>query len=79
MRDRVTIAVGSLIVVGSIVLAIVIHRRVVYCSFIGTVPPPGCVTSDYSMTLRIGIVIAGFIVALLVLVGGRVWSYWKHK
>ncbi len=79
MRDRVTIAAGSLIVGGSIVLAIAIHRPVVHCSYIGNVPPPGCITSDYSMTLRAGIVIAGFIVALLILIGGHVWSHRRRQ
>jgi hypothetical protein len=83
MRDRGTIrgsiVAGSVIVVMSIVLALVLHRPKVECSFIGSVPPPGCVTSDYSMTLRIGIVLAGFMVALLILIGDWVWSHWKHK
>jgi len=79
IRDRITIIAGSLIVAGSIVLAIVIHRSVVHCSYIGNVPPPGCITSDYSMTLRVGIVIVGFIVALLILIGGRVWSHRRRQ
>jgi hypothetical protein len=79
MRDRVTIIAGSLTVAGSIALAFVIHRPDVHCSYIGNVPPPGCISSDYSMTLRVGIVVAGFIVALLILIGGRVWSHRSHQ
>lgn len=79
MRDRVTIAAGSLIVAGSIVLAILIHRRVIHCSYIGNVPPPGCITTDYSITLRIAIVVAGFIIALFILIAGRLWAHRKQS
>jgi hypothetical protein len=75
MRDRLTIVAGSLIVGASIVVAIAIHRPVVHCSYPGGAPPPGCITSDYSMTLRVEIVIAGFIVGLIILIGGRIWSH----
>lgn len=79
MRDRLTIRAGSLVVGASIVVAIAIHRPVVHCSYLGGVPPPGCITSDYSMTLRVGIVIAGFIVALIILIGGRMWSHRRRQ
>jgi len=79
MKDRVMIVAGSLIIGGSIVLATVIHRRVVHCSYSGNVPPSGCITSDYSMTQRAGIVIAGFIVALLILIGGHVLSQRRRQ
>ncbi len=55
------------VVAASIAAAIVIHRRVVHCSYIGPVPPPGCITSDYPMTLRLGIVAAGLVVAGLII------------
>src|SRR5271166_4727163 len=51
-NEGVMIVAGSLIIGGSTVLATVIHRRVVHCSYSGNVPPPGCITSDYSMTQR---------------------------
>jgi hypothetical protein len=79
MRERLAIATGSLIVVASVVLAIVLHRTVVHCSYAGGAPPPGCITSDYSTSVRIGIVIAGLILALLVIIGGRLWARWKHR
>ena len=79
MANRITIVAGSIIVGGSIVLAIVIHRPVVYCSYLRGAPPPGCITSDYSMAARAGIVIAGLILALLIMMGDRLWARWKHK
>jgi hypothetical protein len=70
-RSRVDVMGGLAVVAASIVIAIVIHRPVVHCSYIGNVPPRGCITSDYSMIVREGIVIAGFIVAGLIIAIGR--------
>lgn len=77
MRNRVTIVVGSLIVAGSIVLAVVIQSPRVNCSY-PPGPPPPCPTKDLT-ALRIGIVAAGFIIALLILIGGRVWSHRRRQ
>lgn len=77
MRDRVTIIAGSVIVAGSIVLAVVIPSPGLHCSYPGGTPPP-CPTEDLT-GLRVGIVAAGFIVALLILIGGRVRSYRRHQ
>jgi hypothetical protein len=68
---RIDVMGGLAVVAASIVVAIMIHRPAVHCSYIGNVPPPGCITYDYSMTLRDGIVIAGFIVAGLIIGIGR--------
>lgn len=68
---RINVMVGPAVVAASIVTAIVIHRPVVHCSYVGGPPPPGCITSDYSMTLRVGIVIAGFLVAGLIIATGK--------
>jgi Domain of unknown function (DUF1707) len=69
---RIEVMVGLAVIAASIVTAIAIHRPVMYCSYPFPGPPPrGCITSDYSMTLRVGIVIAGFIVAVLILAIGR--------
>jgi len=68
---RIDVIVGLAVVAASIVTAIVIHRPAVYCSYPWSgPPPPGCVTLDYSMTLRLGIVIAGLIVAGLIITIG---------
>ncbi len=63
---RVDVMVALAVIAASIVVAIVIHRRVVYCSYIGPVPPRGCITTDYPMTLRLGIVAGGLVVAGLI-------------
>jgi hypothetical protein len=74
---RIDVLVGLAVTAASIVMAIVIHRPVTYCSYPGPgAPPPGCITSDYPMTLRAGIVVAGFIVALLIIAVGR---YAHHR
>ena len=71
LARRIDVMVGLVVVAASIVTAIVIHRPVIHCSYVGSVPPPGCITSDYSMALRDGIVIAGFIVGGLIIAIGR--------
>jgi hypothetical protein len=63
---RVDVMVALAVIGASIVVAIVIHRPVVLCSYIGPVPPRGCITTDYPMTLRLGIVAAGLVVAGLI-------------
>ncbi len=60
---RVDVIVGLAVIALSIVVATVIHRPVVHCSYIGAVPPRGCITTDYPMTLRLGIVAAGLVAA----------------
>ena len=67
IKRRFDVLVALAVVVASIMLAILIHRRVVYCSYIAGPPPPGCITTDYPMTLRLGIVAAGLIVAGLII------------
>jgi hypothetical protein len=73
MRNRVTIIAGSLIVAGSIVLAVVLQSPRVNCSYPAGAPSP-CPTEDL-IGWRIGIVAAGFVIALLILIGGRIWSH----
>ena len=72
---RIEVMGGLAVVAASIVMTIVIHRPVIHCSYIGyigTGPPPGCITSDYPMSLRVGIVIAGLMVAgLIIAIGGH--------
>jgi hypothetical protein len=77
MRDQVTIVAGSLIVAGSIVLAVVIRSPRLHCSYPGGTPSP-CPMEDLT-ALRVGIVAAGFIVALLILIGGRLWSHRRRQ
>ena len=79
MTNRVTIVTGSIIVAGSIVLAVLIHRPVINCSYPGGQPPPGCITQDYSMADRVEIVLAGFILGLLIGLGGRLWTHRRNR
>jgi hypothetical protein len=70
---RINIMVGLPVVAASILLAIVIHRPLSYCSYPGELgaPPPCSRPVDYPMALRLGIVAAGFIVAGLIIAIGR--------
>jgi hypothetical protein len=79
MKERLTFVVGSIIVAGSIILAAVIRRPRVGCSHLGGLPAPRCPQpANDLMTLRVGIVIAGLIIAVLIVVGGRVWNR-RHR
>ncbi len=75
MREWVTILAGSLVLAGSVVLAVVIRAPHLNCSYPLGAPSP-CPTEDIT-GLRIGIVAAGFVIALLILIGGHVWSRWR--
>jgi hypothetical protein len=61
------VKIGVTIIATSIVVALVIHRPVLKCSYIGSVPPRGCITADYPMALRLGIVGGGIVVAALII------------
>lgn len=71
-KSRITVVAGSLVIAGSIVLAVAIRPHRLNCSYLPGAPPP-CPMESVT-DLRIGIVAAGFAIALLILVGGRVWS-----
>jgi hypothetical protein len=62
---------GLPVVAASIVLAIVIHRPLLYCSSPGGPPPPYSHPVDYPRALRLGIVAAGFILGGLIIAIGR--------
>ncbi len=68
---RIDIMGGLPVVAASIVLAIVIHRPLLYCSYPGGPPPPCSHPVDYPMALRLGIVAAGFILGGLIIAIGR--------
>lgn len=70
---RVIVGISAIaIIVGSVIIAITIHRPLVYCSYVGTVTPPCAHPTDYPVVLRIGIVIIGIAIGALITVGGRV-------
>jgi len=68
---RTDIMSGLPVVAASIVLAMVIHRPLIYCSYPGGRPPPCSLPVDYPLALRLGIVAAGFILGGLIIAIGR--------
>jgi hypothetical protein len=70
LGKRIDIMGGLPVVAASIVLALVIHRSLLYCSYPGG-PPPCSHPVDYPMALRLGIVAAGFILGGLIIAIGR--------
>lgn len=79
MINRLAVVAGSIILAGSILLAILIHRPVIYCSYLGGPPPRGCITRDYATATRVEIVIGGLILAALITTGGFVWTRWRSR
>jgi hypothetical protein len=70
---KVPVAAASLVVAASVLVAFMIHRTLVYCSYLGGEPPPPCSRpTDYPLSLRLGIVAAGLVVAALILAAARV-------
>lgn len=68
-----SLVVGAMILAGSIVIAVVIHPARVRCSYVGGFPPPPCPQPGTPLVVRIGVVGAGLVVAVLVFVVGRLW------
>lgn len=76
LRDkRFGLVIGLIIFAASIVLAIVIHPAVNYCSYTGSVLPRGCPKSGSlsAPRLRIGIAIAGLMVGALIVIVTGAW------
>lgn len=72
LTRRVEVLVSLAVVAASVVLAVVLHRTLVYCSYLGGQPPPPCShPTDYPMALRLGIVAAGLIIGGLIVAIGR--------
>lgn len=76
---KLSLVVGAMIFVGSIVVAFAIRVPAPRCSY--SVPPGGawgsCATPDNvpAPGLRIGIGVAGLVVAVIVVVIGRLWMH----
>jgi hypothetical protein len=71
LTGRVEVLVSLAVVGASVVLAVVLHRTLVYCSYLGGPPPPCSHPMDYPMALRLGIVAAGLITGGLIVAIGR--------
>jgi hypothetical protein len=64
---------GSMVAAGATALALLIHRTIPVCAHLIAQPGSGCAAqaTDYPLHLRIGILVAGLIVAsLIVILGG---------
>ena len=72
MRGRTAAVVAVLMVAASITVAVVIHRQVSLCSYLGGQPPPPCSQpTDYPLDLRLGIMAGGLVVAALIMAVSR--------
>jgi hypothetical protein len=72
MRFKVAVAAASLTVVASVLVAIMIHRTLIYCSYLGGQPPPPCSRpTDYPLSPRLGIVAGGILISALIIVAER--------
>lgn len=72
MRARPAPIAAVLVAAASITVAFVIHRPLIYCSYLGGQPPPPCSRpTDYPLDLRLGIVAGGLLVAALILILNR--------
>lgn len=61
-----------LVAAASITVAVVIHRQVILCSYLGGQPPPPCSRpTDYPLDLRLGIVAGGLVAAALIMAISR--------
>lgn len=76
--ERIATVVGSLVVAGSVVLAITLHRNLVRCSYNTTVAPPCAHTTDYPLILRETIIVAGLAVSTILLVAVRFFERRGH-
>ena len=72
MRARTAAVLAVLMAAASITVAVVIHRQVILCSYLGGQPPPPCSRpTDYPLDLRLGIVAGGLVVAALIMAISR--------
>lgn len=79
MRQRLTFAAGSVIVIGSIIIAATVRAPRVTCSRLAGAPVSQCPQpANDVMFQRVGIVAAGLIVAVFVIIGGRIWDR-RHR
>jgi hypothetical protein len=71
-KERVALAVGSIIVVLSVVIAFVIHLPIVRCSYLGGEVAPKCPQpTGWLIVIRAGIIICGLIIALAIYIATR--------
>ncbi len=75
LRDQVApidVAASVIVVAVSAVVAFIVHRTLVYCSYGGGPPPPCSHPTDYPLAFRLGIMGVGLVIAgLIVLIRHR--------
>jgi hypothetical protein len=67
MKARGAVVAASLVVAASVVVSVMIHRPLITCSRLAGSAVP-CPQHDYPLVLRLGIVAAGLVVAVLVVI-----------
>lgn len=79
-RNRIVATIGSVLVAGSIALALLLHSVAGICVAIAgnAGPPPPCPQNNL-IGWRIGIIIAGLVVAILLVAGDRIWQHRQTK
>ena len=65
------VAISSVVVAASMIVAFMIHRTLTYCSYLAGPPPPCSHPTDYPLAFRLGIVGAGLVIAGLILLVRR--------
>jgi hypothetical protein len=73
MRMSYAVLAGSAVAAAGITLALMIHRTLITCAHLVAHPGSACPAQgvDYPLHLRIGIIVAGLIVAsFIVILGG---------
>ena len=74
MRKSYAVLTGSVVAAGAVALALTIHRTVNICAHLLAQPGSACPApaADYPLHLRVGIIVAGLIVASLIVIAGGV-------
>jgi len=79
MRQWLAVAAGSVCVTGSVIFAASVRAPLVGCSRLGGAPALPCPQpANNVMPLRAGIVAAGLLIAVLIVMGSRSWSR-RHR
>ena len=79
VRQWLAVAAGSVCVTGSVIFAASVRAPLAACFRLGGAPALPCPQpANDVMLLRAGIVAAGLLIAVLIVVGSRIWSR-RHR
>ena len=74
VRQWLAVAAGSVCVTGSVIFAASVRAPLAACSRLGGAPALPCPQpANEVILLRAGIVAAGLLIAVLIVVGSRIW------